>query len=415
MTTTIQEKAIPADKVSGRPRQQETHDGRSTTPMRKILRTLLIAAIGLAAILIITIPNYVAGKDFIAYWSAGKLLVHHADPYSPSHVMALQKAQGATGSVPNIMRNPPWALFLALPLGFVKPLVGLFFWILVTVGCVFASIRLLKVSSKDGAFGYVFAPVIACILVGQSAQFLLLGFSLFLRFNRSRPFLAGVSLLFLAMKPHLFVVFWVILLVDCIYRRRFAVLAGGASAIAAASVFPLFFDPHVWQHYFAMMHWAGLDSEVFPTVSMQLRILIDSNAVWLLFVPSGIAVLWGIWYYFRSRDTWNWEDNGLLLMLVAVACSPYGWFTDETLLLPAIFGGLKSPTRPKYSMWILLIANSVAIGIVFSHTSITSRGYLWTPLVWLAWYIYSTRKSSQPHGQSDSPIELAETRSMEKV
>lgn len=399
----VSEKEIPAHMLSGKPDHREINDGRGPTPVRKILRTLLTAVIVVAGVLVITIPNYVAGKDFIAYWSAGHLLVHHADPYSPSHVLALERAQGSTGPVPNIMRNPPWALFLTVPLGFVKPLVGLFFWILATVGCVFASIRLLKVPSKDGALGYVFAPVICCILVGQSAQFLLLGFSLFLRFNRSRPFLAGVSLLFLAMKPHLFVLFWVVLLIDCVYRRRFAVLAGGASAIAAASVFPLFFDPHAWQHYFAMLRWAGLNTEVFPTVSMQIRILIDPVAVWLLFVPTGIATLWGIWYYIRSRDTWDWEDNGLLLMLVAVACSPYGWFTDETLLLPAIFAGLRSPTRPRYALWMLLTANTVLIAIVLLHNSITSRAYLWTPLVWLAWFLYSTRK---PAFSPDSPPSL---------
>jgi hypothetical protein len=401
--------SIPPDPSDQPPVQ---NGSTATSRAKKILRVLVVVVIALAAILIITLPSYPEGKDYISYWSAGKLLLKHADPYSPSGVFALQKAHGSREAVPIIMRNPPWALFLVVPLGFVNPLLGYLLWVLAAVGCVFASIRLLNVPAKDSPFAFVFAPLIACILCGQSSPFLLLGFSLFLRFHRARPFLAGASLLLMAFKPHLFLVFWAVLLVDCIYRRRLLILAGGATALAAASAFPLLLNPHIWQHYFAMLHASELGMEVFPTASMQLRILIDPRAVWLLLVPSTLATLWGLWYYIRARHTWDWRIHGMLLMIIAILCSPYGGISDETVLLPSIFSALTSPRRAKYSSAIIMAANTLALAIVFSHASLTSRAYLWTPFAWLAWFLYATRKSGQPQ---NSPIELAETTSMEKV
>jgi hypothetical protein len=365
---------------------------RNRPAAKKPLRVVVFAVIGLAAILIITLPSFPAGKDYIAYWSAGQQLIHHADPYSAFAVTALEKAHGATGSAPLIMRNPPWATFLAVPLGLVAPLLGLFLWTLAAVGCILASVVLLKTLSKDRPFAFVFAPGIAAILCGQSSPFLLLGFSLFLRFHRSRPFLAGAGLLLMAIKPHLFLVFWAVLLADCIFRRRFLIPLGGATALAAASAFAMVFDPHIWQHYLAMLRSSALDNEFFPTASMQFRLLVDPKAAWLLLVPSALASLWSLWYYARSRRGWDWRTHGMVLMLVAVLFSPYGGFSDEIVLLPAILSALSSPDYRKYSTWALMAINTAALILVARHTGLTSTAYLWTPFAWLAWFLYATWK-----------------------
>lgn len=165
-------------------------------------------------------------------------------------------------------------------------------------------------------------------------------------------------------------------------------------ALAGASAFPLLFDTHVWQHYFAMVHSAKLGIEIFPTASMQLRILIAPRAFWLLFVPTSLATIWALWYYARSPKAWDWKSQGMLLLLVSVLCSPYGWISDETVLLPAIFYGLASLPRPRGSTWILIIANTLALCVIFSHASVSSRAYLWTPFAWLAWFLYATKANS---------------------
>jgi hypothetical protein len=68
---------------------------------------------------------------------------------------------------------------------------------------------------------FCFAPVLGCLTSGQSSAFLLLGFCLFLYFHQRRPFTAGAALLLMAIKPHLFLVFWPLVLIVCILAELF--------------------------------------------------------------------------------------------------------------------------------------------------------------------------------------------------
>lgn len=358
---------------------------------KKIVRAFAATAVALAGLLIFTATSHPERSDYIEYWSSGKLLLQHADPYSPAGVQALEQSHGRALPTPLIMLNPPWSMFLVAPLGLCSIRVALFFWTLAAAGCVLVFSKLLDANSGDRAFALVFAPVLACIASGQSSPFLLLGFCLFLYWHRTHPFLAGCSLLLMALKPHLFLVFWVLLLTDCIYQKKFLILAGGASALAGATGFSMCFDAHIWQHYFAMLRGYKLQQGFLPTASMLFRMLIDVRAFWLLFVPSAAAIVWGLWYYVRRKEVWDWRVHGMLLMLVTVLASPYGFFSDEIVLLPSIAFALTYPRKRRYSVWILLGINTAALFIVMvRHQALSSRAYLWTPVTWLIWYLYAT-------------------------
>lgn len=358
---------------------------------KKITRILLIAIIALGGALLFAARVNPAHMDYISYWSAARLLVHHNGPYSLHGVFSLEKSTGFLPTHPLMMRNPPWALFLVAPLGFLGPSAGLVLWILATSACVVFSVNLLNPCSKDNSLALFFAPFIACIGSGQSSPFLLLGFALFLYFHRRRPFLAGASLLFLAFKPHLFLVFWAVLLAQSIYQRRFRILAGLAAALALTTAFALAIDPRVWPQYLSMLRASALDLETFPTASMIFRLLVSPSSHWLLFLPSAVAVLWGLWYYLRNRHTWDWTTHGMLLMLVTVLASPYGWFTDEIVLLPCLIFALNLPQSRSYAGWALLVVNTAAV-IVFTAfgASLESPFLLWTPTAWLVWFLYAT-------------------------
>ncbi len=208
-------------------RQNQT-DAKANSKARKILHVLAVVAISLAGAFIFTARVRPATMDYISYWSAAKLLVRHSDPYAPAAALALEKPLGFKPIVPLIMRNPPWALFLVAPLGLTNIRVGLFLWTLATGACIVTSVHILNPGSRDNPLALLFAPAIACIGAGQSSAFLLLGFVLFLHFHRNHAFLSGASLLLLAIKPHLFFVFWAVLLADCIYRRKFLIIAGSS-------------------------------------------------------------------------------------------------------------------------------------------------------------------------------------------
>lgn len=358
---------------------------------RKAFSVVVLLAISLAGACVLTERLHPGRMDYIEYWSSGTLLLHRLNPYSPNTILALEKAHGYLLSAPLIMPNPPWALFLVLPLGPVGVHLGLFLWTLIAAACILLSVHLLNPRSNDNSLALLFAPAIACFGSGQSSPFLLFGFSLFLRFHRSQPFLAGASLLLMAIKPHLFLVFWAVLLLDCLYRRGFGILAGAFAALTAGTLIAMCFDLRIWRHYLAMLHEHHPAEGFIPTLSMMFRILIDVRQFWILFVPSGFAVVWGIYYYHRHRHLWDWRVQGMLLMLVTVLASPYGFFTDEIVLLPSIIFALNHRQPHKNAAWLLLAINAIA-AIIFMTlgASLTSPAYLWTPVAWLAWFLYAT-------------------------
>jgi len=379
------------------PRQSQ-----ETRRISPILRATGIAAIVLAGILLITFIGHPANRDFIEYWTSASLLMHRSNPYSAAGILNLEKAHGFTGATPLIMLNPPWTLFLIAPLGLFPVREGLFLWTLFAVGCLLGSVRILNVSTNARGFAYVFAPFVICLFSSQSSPFLLLGFALFLRFHASRPFWAGASLLLMAIKPHLFLIFWAVLLMDATYRRRLRIFAGFTAALATASAFPLFFDPRIWQQYFALaLGYKAVRQAFLPTASMLFRALIDVHTFWLLFVPSAFAIIWGFWYYTRNRRSWEWTSHGMLLMLATILASPYSYFSDEIVLLPAILFALALPEKRKYSAWLLLAINTIALCLVFTGHGLSSRSYLWTPVTWLAWFLYAVYRP-----QAHTPTEV---------
>jgi len=338
-------------------------------------------------------------NDFVEYWSAGKLFVHGANPYSGPLILALEKSRGFAPDSPLIMLNPPWTLALVAPLGFLPALGALVLWIVAGAGCIVASLVLLDVPPKNRTLAFLFAPVLGSFAMEQSSPFLLLGFSLFLRFHRSRPFLAGASLLLMAIKPHLFMVFWVILLADSIYRRRLTILAGFASSLACVSALVTLVHPHVWKDYFALLHESTLDQNAYPTLPSLLRATVNVNLAWIATIPLCLAIAWGIAYYWRRRSSWDWKQEGMLVMMVAVLTSPYCWISDEVVLLPSVASALSSSPR-RFSMEILTAINFAGVvGIC-----ITIRSLAWLPLALFLWYLYAARTAigMRPEGNGST-------------
>ena len=379
--------------------------GKVPFTLKKALRVLAAALIVLVGVWIVSRAGHASDKDYISYWSAGKLLLHRSDPYSFEKVFTMEKAIGLPIVQPIIMRNPPWALFLSLPLGLCGPRFGLVLWIFAGTACILAFLRLLNVPQEDRIFAFFFAPTLGAFRLGQSSPFLLLGLSLFLYFYRSRPWLAGASLLLMAIKPHLFLVFWLVLLADCIYHRNLRILGGLSASLVAASIFAMCFNPHIWRDYFTMLRSAQLNIQVFATTSMLLRLAISPNTPWVLFIPSMVGIAWGLWYYARNRKAWNWMHHGMLVLLVAVMTSPYGWFTDEIVLLPAFAFALAlpvaSPSRRKISMASLIAIDAIAIMVVLNFPIFTFA-YIWTPAAWLVWFVYTTWEV--PNLTQEAPI-----------
>lgn len=304
-----------------------------------------------------------------------------------------------------LMRNPPWAMALAYPLGFIGLRAGAFLWSVVLLGCLAGSVLMLwRMHGSPGNclhwLGFSFAPALLCVSMGQTSLFVLLGYVLFLRLYRTHQYLAGISLWFCALKPHLFLVFGVVLLAWIVISKSYKILAGAAAAMAASCAAVYCIDPAAWSQYAQMMRTYGIENEPVPCLSILLRLWLRPQAMWLEFLPAAVGCAWALGYFFVRRHTWDWMKDGGALMLVSILVAPYCWIIDESLAIPSLLQGAYL-TRLRSLLVVLALASVVIEAELMGGCKLFSYFYVWTAPAWLAWYLCATgfkRKQADASG-----------------
>src|SRR5712692_7993207 len=250
----------------------------------------------------------VSERDSVAYWSAGKLLLHHQNPYDAGQVLELERQQGYKQNKPLVLRTPPWSLFLILPLGLVNAFSAWLLWIAVSLGALLLAMRLCwkmyGVGVPQNLFwlvGYSFAPVPACLVAGQMGILLLLGLVLFLLWEPDRPFLAGAALILPFAKPHLLSLFWFAFLFWLVTRRKRAVAGGFSAAFVAATTSSLLFDPSVFRHYHKMLYHAYIGNVFVSAFGSVIHLIFFLHLFYVELIPMAIGVLWCVWFCFVHR------------------------------------------------------------------------------------------------------------------
>lgn len=352
-------------------------------------------ALALTALFVCVAPltGQIAGRrDFVVYWATGQQLVHHANPYDGETMMRIERGAGLpAGYGVLFMRNPPWGLLLALPLGFVGLLVGTLLWSIALLACLLGSVRMLwqlhgRPDNQLHWIGYSFAPALVCLIAGQSSLFALLGFVLFLRFHQARPFLAGASLWLCALKPHLFLPFGLVLLIWIVVSRSYKLLLGGVAAMGTSCAAVYLLDPGAWAQYSQMMRLSGIQKEFIPCVSVVLRLWTNPQLTWLQYVPSVLGCGWALAYFWPRRRVWDWLKNGSLVVLVSIVSAPYCWLFDQVLAIPALLDAAYRTRFKSVSAAVALASLLIEIELV-CNVNLPSVLFLWTAPAWLAWYL----------------------------
>jgi glycosyl transferase family 87 len=318
-------------------------------------------------------------------------------------VLALQRSQGYVGQKPLMMRPMPWSVWIFLPLGVLSVYWGWVVWTAILVACLVLSVRVCwrlygNQPKPPAAFtlaAYLFAPVAGCLVGGAMGMVLLLGIALFLYLEPDHPLWAGVALLIPMAKPHIFGLLWPILAVWILTRRKWSVLGGAASALAVASGVALAFDPHIFQHYRAMMYDQAIQNEFIPAFSGMIRVLFFRRFFWAQFVPLALGFAWSAGYYWHNRLEWNWRAHGPAILVVSLLTTPYAWMTDEVVLLPAILQSVlwlhqeKLKVRSQLVLLFIVCLNFLLLLILQAKVPPSTGIYFWSSLVWFGWYWYA--------------------------
>jgi hypothetical protein len=230
----------------------------------------------------------------------------------------------------------------------------------------------------------------------------LLGVAGFVYFHGKNPFVAGLCVAACAMKPHLFLPFGAVLLAWTLIQRAWRLFLGAIAALAMSLAISLPFDPALWSDYFGFLRSSPIGTEFIPVIGSLLRRAINWNQMWIQFLPAVIGVVWGIWYFRRNRENWDWRTHGSLLLLVSLLVAPYSWFFDEIVVLPAILHGMYASAHRQRAVIGFCAISCIALIEMLAGAPLYSGEYMWTSTAWLCWYIFETRRHTVVRGSEDS-------------
>lgn len=291
--------------------------------------------------LLVKAPRTILGTDFLADWVGGRLFLAGKDPYSLTLLESAENAQGWLNPNPLPIHYPPWAMpILGLTGAF--PLVAAhLLWLAISIAlCAWSAVMLWDYFGGAPHQRWIalavlltFIPFGAVTFLGQITPLLLASVVAFLLLvEKQRWFLAGLVLNGLGGKPHLLWLFVIAVLLWSLQQRRFRLLSGALTGWALLWIGAVLYDPAAG-NFFRDAY--GPTMTISAGAGGYLREIFGMRHAWLQYLPSLLGALWMVWYWLRHGRNWSWREHLPLLLIVSVASSPYCWFHDFILTVPA--------------------------------------------------------------------------------
>lgn len=347
--------------------------------------------------------------DFLAYWSAARLLASGGDPYDPAALLAVQRSIGWHHNMPVPVWYGPWVLAAMMPIGLLPYWPARVGWMLVQLaslliaatilwrlygGAVTTRLPLLLVTA--------FAPSLQCLLEGQITPLILLGFTGFLALERRRSdWLAGAALLPLSAKPLTLYLAILAIGVWSLRARRRKVLGGLALAVALASLAAVAVNPAVFDEWmrFSAVH-SPLARTYTPTLGSILRRCFGVDRRWLAYLPAAIGLAWCVARWRRYGPGADWKREFPSLAFTSLLTAPFAWSHDALVLFPAVVQVAVVRWDPAdRAFW--LVANASAIGL-FPLLRYQQIPYLLYPVALAIWWV--VRLTTVPERRITLPL-----------
>lgn len=334
-----------------------------------VVLLLIIVVIGLviANRAFLTADNVYADRDFMTHWGGGKTVLEGQDPYEPEVWLGLKVEYGSTWMDNDQNPYPLWTAIAFAPLALFSVTDASAIWLALSQVMLVVSLAALLHDYLDrrlspvelgiivgGAF--ISRGVTLTFLTGQLSIFLLFVIVLFLLlFKSDHPFLAGMTLALLALKPNPFFLFVPLIGVWLISHRHWRVIAGGSMGGALLLGISWFVLPG-W-----VSDWVGVRGKLVvtqktPTVWGLGQEL--AGAEWwplagliltlLLAIGAGMLILF-------KRDLMV-SDVLVIALIVSLVTTPYMWAYEHALLtIPIVLLYARLQHARKLSMLLYLV------------------------------------------------------------
>lgn len=384
---------------------------------RRLLFALLFLA--LAGILtwevltLLGMPDSPAlGMDFIGKWSSSRLLMQGKNPWDLNDLFVLAKSQGWSAPKPVIPRSPPSLHVLLIPFALIPFNVSATLWFVVNVFSLVLSSKLLAdlfIPQQEGkslvwpfCLTFTFSRSLHALFTGQVNTLVLLGIvgSMWL-LARNRTFEAGSMLVLTTLKPHLVYLALPLLLLHAVLRRSWSVIVGFLVASLGLTVIAIGLSPR-WPLYYAALITKEATATSYPLQVATLRGVLNAyhgldigKYLWLA-ILTGFSLI-----YIRSVRRGERPSLAPWLGLacwIALPTVPFGWSTDQVLLLIPIFqivGWTMRNHIVNKKVVALLLALTYSYAFFFWVRSYEEIAFLLLPFAIEALHLYLLRIANQ--------------------
>jgi hypothetical protein len=281
--------------------------------------------------------------DFVNVWASGRQALD-GDPTGVYDVAVHKDAEVAAlrhsfaGEYPWIY--PPIFFFAAVVLALLPYVPAYAAWVVLTLCAYVATVRAIIGHRLGILLACAYPGILSNLMVGQNgfASAALVGGAL-ISMERA-PVLSGCLIGLLSFKPHLGILFPLVLIAGRHWR---VMTAAAVTTMVLALASLLVFGPQAWQAFFESLpvasqsalsegraDWAKMQS-LFVTVRMLGGSLETAWALQLLLVGTAAAMLWCLW-----RSETCFELKAAALATAALLVSPYLFLYDLMVLAIAM-------------------------------------------------------------------------------
>ena len=350
--------------------------------------------------------------DFGAYYAAAVTNRHGDDPYNLDNQAAGQRRINPD-TEPLRANSGPWAIGLVCPFAmFDYPparLVWLFLELALMIAC---GAVLWKMYGGADEYAPLTWLVAICgyagmqsLWLGQLSPFVLGGLVGFVVWHQRWPMLAGACLALLAIKPQNQLVLILIGTIWMIDRKQGRVFLGIIFGTIVLTALAMAGNPSTFSQYMRAMS-SDPPSAVWPPLPASLlRFAFGFERYWLAFVPLLIGSVWGVAYYARHRQNWEWTERFPLILMVSYLASPYGWAYDQIVFLFAFFQIAAILTAKSKAWWFVLIGMQAALMVyylVMLKSGFNEFHWIWVAPVQLMLYLVAKRFHSPQRDENQS-------------
>lgn len=287
--------------------------------------------------------NYIVGWDFVNSWMGGRAALHGGlQTYFEVHRYNAEIHRLFAANVPfHNWSYPPHILLLLWPFGLLPYLASYALWLAAGLGVYLWAASGARLDREILLFLALSPVAMVLVLTGQNGFFtgaLLL--SVLAQWDR-RPWLAGIMLGVLSVKPQLVLLMPLVLMMTGRWRCLAIAAATAAAMVALTTVL---YGGAVWHDYLAeavpfqnvvMTKGTGLMLGMMPTAFINARLMGAPSAVaWALqAVTSAIALTAVIWTFRERRDPML---SSAMLLAASILVVPYSFNYDMAALIAVL-------------------------------------------------------------------------------